>query len=210
MVSDEILSRQASLIYQNTFGFEPVEGDMRNWHGLVNDKKGNTVGITITIPDKYPSVAPEVFIQQGVVHPNITDGKFLTRSIARWRSTYHVHQIIKEVRQVISSSVVRSSTDAPLKIQQQEVDTTLNNQLTMLKQQLEMKKHEFSNASSSTINQSEVGNTLIQLTEDTLIDIQNELFAMEDAYDRADMNGIEFSKQFLKLQKRYYMIEKTS
>ena len=105
---------------------------------------------------------------------------------------------------------MRSSTDAPLQIQQQEVNTTLNNQLVMLKEQLEIKKQEFSTTSSGTINQSDVSNTLTQLTEDTLIDIQNELFAMEDAYDRADMNGIEFSKQFLKLQKRYYMIEKTS
>lgn len=210
MVSDEILSRQASLIYQNTFGFEPVEGDMRNWHGLVNDKKGNTIGITITIPENYPSVAPDVFVQRGVIHPNITDGKFLTRSIARWRSSYHVHQIIKEVRQVISSSVVRTSAASPLQVQQQQVDTTLSNQLVMLKQQLEMKKHEFTNVNSETLNQSDMSNTLTQLTEDKLIDIQNELFAMEDAYDHADMNGIEFSKQFLKLQKRYYMIEKTS
>lgn len=210
MVSDEVLSRQASLIYQYTFGFEPVEGDMRNWHGLISDKKGNTIGITVTIPDNYPSTPPDVFVQEGVVHPNISDGKFLTRSIARWRSSYHVHQIIKEVRQVISSSVVRTSSTSPLQVQQQQVDTTLNNQLVMLKQQLEIKKQEFSNASSDTINQSDMSHTLNQLTEDTLIDIQNELFAMEDAYDRADMNGIEFSKRFLKLQKRYYMIEKTT
>ncbi|MFV2014431.1 MAG: ubiquitin-conjugating enzyme E2 variant [Candidatus Heimdallarchaeota archaeon] len=209
MVSDEILSREASLIYQNTFGFDPVEGNMLHWHGLVNDKRGNIISVTITIPNNFPSIAPDVFLQQGVVHPNISKGKFITRSIARWRSSYHVHQIIREVRQVITSSVVRSETAEPLQVPQQKVDSTLNNQLTMLKQQLNIKKQEFSDVQSETLNRSDMGSTLNELTEDTLIDIQNELFSLEDAYDRADMNGVEFSKQFLKLQKRYYMIEKT-
>jgi ubiquitin-protein ligase len=210
MVSDEILSRETSLIYQYAFGFEPVEGNLRNWHGLINDKNGKTVSVTITLPDSYPNSPPDVYLQQGIVHPNITNGKFLTRSIARWKSNYHVHQIIRELRQVITSSIIQTTTSAPLQSQQQAVDTALSNQLTMLKQQVQMKKEEFQQAQSQGFSASQVDNTLSELTEDTLVDIQNELFALEDSYDRADMNGVEFSKQFLKLQKRYYMIQKTS
>ncbi|MHA2028021.1 MAG: ubiquitin-conjugating enzyme E2 [Candidatus Kariarchaeaceae archaeon] len=209
MVSDEILSRETSLIYQYAFGFEPVEGNLRNWHGLINDKNGNTVSVTLTLPNNYPNAPPDVFLQEGIVHPNITNGKFLTRSVARWKSNYHVHQIIREVRQVISSSVIRSTAEVPLQSQQSAVDSTLNNQLTMLRQQLEAKKQEHQQAQSQGFSSSQMDNTLTELTDDTLVDIQNELFALEDAYDRADMNGVEFSKQFLTLQKRYYMIHHT-
>lgn len=209
MASDEILSREASYIYQNTFGFEPVEGNLRNWHGLINDKIGNTVSVTITIPENFPGSPPDVFLHEGIVHPNISDGKFLTRSIARWRSSYHIHQIIREIRQVISSSAVRAGASAPLPTQQRAADTTLNNQLSMLRQQLEMKKQEFVDTKTEKIHQSDMGNTLTELTDDALVDIQNEIFALEDAYDRADVNGVEFSKKFVKLQKRYYMIEKS-
>lgn len=207
MVNDEILSREASLIYQNVFGFEPVEGDLTKWFGIINDKTHKSVGVTISLPDKYPNTPPDVRLQEGIMHPNISNGKFVTRSIARWKKSYHIHQIIREVRQVISSTIIQFGTSVSPRVAPSTVDNSLNNQLSMLKQQLNSKTQEFENAQSQVIDQSMMSSTLTELTQDTLVDIQNELFALEDAYDRADLNGIEFSKKFLTLQKRYFMIE---
>ncbi|OLS29001.1 MAG: hypothetical protein HeimC2_01960 [Candidatus Heimdallarchaeota archaeon LC_2] len=209
MVNDEILSREASLIYQNVFGFEPVEGDLTKWFGIINDKTHRPVGVTISLPNNFPSASPDVKLQEGIMHPNISKGKFVTRSIARWKTSYHIHQIIREVRQVISSSAIQFGSSQVPKVTAATADNTLNNQLSMLKQQLNSKQQEFETVQSQSIDQSMMNNTLTELTEDALVDIQNDLFALEDAYDRADLNGIEFSKKFLALQKRYFMIEKT-
>ncbi len=207
MVNDEILSREASLLYQNVFGFEPVEGDLTKWFGIINDKTHKSVGVTISLPDNFPKAPPDVRLQEGIMHPNISNGKFVTRSTARWKTSYHIHQIVREVRQVISSTIIQFGTSVSPRVTSSSVDNSLNNQLSMLKQQLNSKKHEFENTQSQVIDQSMMSTTLTELTQDTLVDIQNELFALEDAYDRADLNGIEFSKKFLTLQKRYFMIE---
>ena len=206
MVSDEILSRETQFIYQNIFGFDPVMGNLSEWSGNIPDKSGKSIKVIVRIPASFPIDPPTVELPSIKFHPNITNGKFMTRSIARWQSSYHVFQIMREVRQVIANY---SFTEGSMETYSQD-NTALQSQLSMLKQQLQDRETELKNIGSMSISHSDTQATLADVKENTMIDIQNDAFALEDTYDRAEIDGLEFAKKFVALTKRYYMIEKSA
>ena len=78
----------------------------------------------------------------------------------------------------------------------------------MLKDQLAGKKQELNNLKSQPasipVNRDA---TLAQITEDHILNIENDLYVLEESYDSFEIDGLDFAKKFLKLQKKYYMFD---
>ncbi|MHA2253910.1 MAG: ubiquitin-conjugating enzyme E2 variant [Candidatus Kariarchaeaceae archaeon] len=211
MIDDAVLAREAHLIYQNAYGFEPENGNMMRWKGIVSDSVGKQVQLLLVIPPTFPKSAPEFFLPDDCKHP-IADakGKIVTRSLSRWKKDFHLFQVIREVRQaIVSASFDQVLTQAPTA----SSDDVLSRQLQYLKSDLTNKRDEFEKIKSAPVShsmsQAGTQQAIAEVNDDALVNIQNELWALEDTYDGLEIDGIEFSKKFLKLQKRYYMISKS-
>ncbi len=202
MVDDAILSKEAYLLYQNAYGFEPDKGNLTSWKGVVRDRSGQAVSITVNIPHNFPNTPPEIYFPKGTSHA-IADqnGQIITRTMQRWKNTNHVYQVIREVRQGISSSNFANA----ITVNARQQDDALNRQIVNLKQQLIDKEVEL----KMLIN-SKVENTTLDpraIAEESLMNVQADLYALEESYDRLELDEVEFFKLYMKLRKRYFMIE---
>ena len=206
MTEDAILAREAFLIYQNALGFAPYQGKLTEWKGFARDSRGNTKQLTIIIPNKYPEYPPQAYLPEGTSHSAISeDGRIITRSIKRWRQNMHAYQIIREARELISNGEFTNGTQL---VEDNSEELALNRQLVMLKDQLAGKKQELENLRSQPISiPLNTDTTLAQITEDHILNIENDLYALEESYDSFEIDGLDFAKKFLKLQKKYYMFD---
>lgn len=124
---DAVLAQEAQLIYARCEGFEPVEGDLRRWRGIIRYDNPRIplkkVEFEIYIPKLFPQVPPVVRCLSKVTHPNFDKDGFVSLDIIQyWRAEYHVYQVINKLvtlmrrvppRPVGSSSCVRPVTTIP-------------------------------------------------------------------------------------------------
>ncbi|MCH8906453.1 MAG: hypothetical protein IH840_05120 [Candidatus Heimdallarchaeota archaeon] len=209
MVDDAILSREAYLIYQNAWGFEPDQGSLLRWVGNIKDKVGKSIPVTVEIPADYPHSPPMVTVPGYVSHPNIVNRQFTTRSLSRWKSSLHIYQVMKEVNTVIHATNVKFTSEVTPLVSTALPDDSLQRQIVYLREQLDEKQRAYSELQSSgSLDMASSASVVTQITQDSLVELQNEMYSLEDDYDRADIDGLEFAKKFLSLQKRYYLLEK--
>ncbi|MHA2402374.1 MAG: ubiquitin-conjugating enzyme E2 variant [Candidatus Kariarchaeaceae archaeon] len=210
MIDDAILAREAYLIYQNAFGFEPDGGDMTRWKGIVRDSVGREVVIVCQLPPNFPLSPPDFQLPQDCKHPIAANGKIVTRSISRWKKDFHAFQVIREVRQAIASAPFSLATTV---VSTSEGGEMLKRQVSYLKSELANKKQEFEQLQTSSVShqsgQAGTQQAVKEVREDALVSLQNEIYALEDSYDQLEIDGLEFSRKFLILQKRYHMIVET-
>ncbi|MDH5403384.1 MAG: ubiquitin-conjugating enzyme E2 [Candidatus Heimdallarchaeota archaeon] len=206
MVDDARLSREAALIFQHAMGFEPDSGNLKRWRGIVNDSSGKSIELIMVIPEDFPTIPPYFVIPPDIRHPVIDGNRnIVTRTIQRWRSDYHSFQILKEVRMAFSLSPFVQGGQI---VSSQNDETALVRQRDMLFSQLNEKKRLLEQMKSSptiTITQ----DTKKVMKEDMLVEIQNDLYALEEQFDDLEIDGLDFSRQFVELQKKYYLIMNT-
>ena len=202
MTDDAILSKETFLLYQNAYGFEPIQGNLTKWRGVVKDRNGQTAEMRINIPDRFPFDPPEFLLPEGTQHP-VTDpsGKILTRSIHRWKSSTHVYQVLREARQAIASSPFSQS----ISVNKNDHNDTLSRQIDNLRQLLAIKNKELNELKNASIISSEI--SVEQVAEESLMNIESDLYALEDSFDRLEIDDTEFAKNFVSLRKRYYNIQ---
>lgn len=205
MIDDAILSKEAAYIFQNAIGFEPVDGNLTRWRGIVQDSSGNAAELLIELPSDFPHLPPKLSLPQNTQHPTIDDnGLINTRTISRWTSNNHVFEVIREAKSVIASApFAKMSSVRPAA--GQEIGT-LSNQLSTLKSQLAMKKHELDNIRQQSAAHVVSEVKLEDVMEDALINLQNEAYGLEDAYDNLEIKAIDFAKNFVENRKRYYTV----
>ncbi len=204
MTDDAILSREAFLIYQYALGFEPENGNLTRWIGYAKDASGSTLKITVIIPKLFPNVPPVIHLPPGVSHPAADqNGQIKTRTCRRWKNTYHVYTVIREAIQLIRSNNVHG-----MKKEENGSgrDAALQRQIETLKSQLSAKKQEYEQLLHSPLPVVNTPESITEVVEESLLNLENDLYALEDSYDNLEIDDLEFAKKFLSLQKRYYMI----
>lgn len=202
MTDDAILSQETFLLYQNAYGFEPIQGNLTQWRGVVRDRNGQAAEMKINIPNHFPFDPPEFLLPTGTQHP-VADqnGNILTRSMHRWKSTTHVYQVLREVRQAIASSSFTQATTVNQTVQ----SDVLNRQIETLKQSLQMKKDELKELESTPTSSSNI--SVEQVAEESILNIESDIYALEDSFDRLEIDDVKFAKKFVSLRKRYYNIQ---
>ncbi|MCY3412975.1 MAG: hypothetical protein INQ03_15155 [Candidatus Heimdallarchaeota archaeon] len=204
MTDDLTLSREAALIYQYVFGFEPLQGSLKQWGGIIKDSSGNAINMIVNIPDDFPNSPPSIHLPDGTSHLGADEqGRIITRSYHHWKDSMHVFQIIKEAKQILSASPVKNATS----ISTDKQDEMLRRQIQMLQQQLSDKRTELNHLENQSTSITNVSQS--QVAAETLDNIEAELWALEDSYDTLEIDEVKFSKKFLQLRKRYYLIQQS-
>ncbi len=207
MVDDATLSKEAFLIYRYNAGFSPDHGNLHRWIGRISDSSGNPVEVLVEIPHDFPHRPPSVRILNGS-HPSADpEGYLHTRRMRRWRSDYHVFQIIKEAETLIRGGRLQIIASSPshstgLNLQKEALKT----QVQQLEAMIAEKQKELMQVQNSPVN--EINRK--QLVEDTLLDLETALDQLEDQFDDVEISETEFAKKFFKLRKKYYLIKMAS
>ena len=203
MVDDAILSREAAYLYQYTTGFQPVKGNLTRWRGIVMDNSGRSAELEVYIPPNFPNDPPELTLPGTTEHPRVHNGKIITRSIQNWHYSNHVFQVIREAKSVVATgsfATIQQTND-------NDVTNNLKSQATLLESQIASKKEELSKLKSQSSVQVQQSHDVGQLIEDSLIEVENESYALEEAYDNLEIKAIEFALNFVDARKRFYLIE---
>ncbi len=208
MLDDAILSREAALIFQYCLGFEPAGGKLTQWKGYSTDAQGSIKELTIIIPNKFPELPPQAYLPDGTQHPSVADkGQVMTKSITRWRSSMHVYQVIKEAQSVIRTGAFRNGQ---VTASSDHHSDALKRQIGSLKGQLNSKKSEFQQLKDQPVNIPDKEQTQKEIAEESMLNIENDLYELEESFDSLEIDSIVFAKKFIKLQKRYHMFKSTT
>ena len=102
---DFLLANETQLIYENSSGFEPVRGNLKHWKGHCGIIEGTEIPIfaNIYIQDGFPDIPPIVDITPKINHPNVEDdGSLSLRILSKWNSTYHVFQVVNDIKDLFA------------------------------------------------------------------------------------------------------------
>ncbi|MHA1409106.1 MAG: ubiquitin-conjugating enzyme E2, partial [Candidatus Odinarchaeia archaeon] len=102
MSIDEILAKEAQLLYTRAPGFSPVNGNLKHWRGdIKTKKKGNTnFTIEIMLPDTFPNAPPKVVSITPIKH-KIVDNKtmlFNLKILKEWKPKTHIYEVINIIK----------------------------------------------------------------------------------------------------------------
>jgi hypothetical protein len=78
--------------------------------------------------------------------------------------------------------------------------------VSFLKNQIDAKKRELDEIRSQPAATTVEQHSVQEVIESSLIDLENELFALEESYDNLDIKAIDFAREFVEVRKRYYLI----
>ncbi len=216
-VPDDILAKEYSLVMERAYAFEPIEGDLTRWRGVVpaiTDGGEIFIEVMIVLPSDYPSSPPVVRILSPITHPNLTQDKVLEmRMLARWRSSYHLFQIIVEMIRLFSKVPARSVDKQPQKI---DPEVHLNpikaqeEQLTLILEQKKKTLAELRLKRSADVSRRSLQQEKKLHIEDEILSVENELFAVEQQFEDYEIPSHEFAKKYFNLKKRLYILETRS
>jgi len=216
-VPDSVLAKEYSLVMERAYAFEPINGDLTKWKGFVpaiSDEGEILVEVEIYLTDTFPESPPEVKIITPITHPNLTHDNYLEmRTLARWRSSYHLFQVIVETIRLFSkvpARIIKAEAEA---IDPQEQLTSLTKQKEQLSIILEEKKRQLNEISMK--KPSQVSNQTLQQEkqkhiEDETLKVESEIFAIEQQFEDYEISSIEFAKKFYILKKRLFLLEAQS
>lgn len=216
-VPDEILAKEYSLVMERAYAFEPIDGDLTRWRGVVPavTAEGEIfIEVMIVLPSDFPSSPPVVRILSPVTHPNLTEDKVLEmRMLARWRTSYHLFQVIVEMIRLFSKVPARLVDEQPQRL---DPKTHLNpikaqeEQLALILEQKKKTLAEVKNKRSSEISRRALQQEKKIHLEDEILTVENELFAIEQQFEDYEIPSHEFAKKYFNLKKRLYLLETRS
>jgi hypothetical protein len=206
MVDDAVISREASLMFQNLAGFEPVNNNLLHWKGYAKDKNNQPVDIELKVPEKYPYDKPEV----NVITQNNTIIPIRTRKLSRWRPDFYLFQVANEALKIVSEGAFASSVASTTQVNEQanEELQTLQRQKNNLENLLRTKEEELleirqNKGTNLTYDNSDVE----QIIKDTVFQLEMDIASLEDDYDRLEIDGSEFAKNFIDIRKRILLLQ---
>lgn len=213
-VPDDILAKEYGLVMERAYAFEPIEGDLTRWRGVVPAITADGdifIEVLIVLPNDFPSTPPIVRVLSPITHPNLTQDKVLEmRMLARWRPSYHLFQVIVEMMRLFSKVPARTIAEQPQRIDPQTHLDPIKAQEEQLSLILEQKKKDladikikrFADISGRALQQEKK----IHL-EDEILTVENELFAVEQQFEDYEIPSHEFAKKYFNLKKRLYLLE---
>ncbi|MCG3216465.1 MAG: hypothetical protein KAS63_07075 [Candidatus Heimdallarchaeota archaeon] len=216
-IPDSVLAREYSLVMERAYAFEPKEGDLTTWKGFVpgiTNEGEIPLEFEIKLPDSYPSLPPVVQAITPITHPNLTNENILEmRMLARWKESYHLFQVIVEIMRLFSKVPARI-----IKTEAKDVDPQMQlNPLISQKEQLDVilkqknKELEEIKAKKTTqISTRSLQKEKLKHLEDEILNVESQIFAIEQQFEDYDISSLEFAKKFYSLKKRLYLLETQS
>ena len=213
-IPDSVLAREYSLVMERAYAFEPKSGDLTTWTGYVpaiSDEGEILIQVEIKLPETFPSMPPVVQIVTPITHPNLTSNSILEmRMLARWRPSYHLFQVIVEIIRLFSKVPARKTEKAPKAVDAQTQLHPLvaqKEQLAVILQQKKVELNEVKEMQSTAMSSRALQKEKLKHLEDEILNVENQIFAVEQQFEDYDISSLEFAKKFYSLKKRLYLLE---
>ena len=213
-IPDSVLAKEYSLVMERAYAFEPKDGDLTTWKGfvpVVTNEGEIFVDVEIKLPENFPDSPPVVQVLSPITHPNMTsEGILEMRMLARWRDSYHLFQVIVELLRLFQKVPARCVEEKATVVDSEEQLNPLITQKEQLAVILEDKKkilNEIKARKSQELSSRTLQQEKQKHLEDEILNVESELFAIEQQFEDYDISSLEFAKRFYNLKKRLYLLE---
>jgi len=217
VIPDSVLAKEYGLVMERAYAFEPIEGNLKRWRGFVpaiSEEGEILVETEINLKEDFPNSPPLVKIITPISHPNLTHENFLEmRMLARWRPSYHLFQVIVEIIRLFSKVPARRIKETPKRMDTKAQLDPLVAQRDQLAIIIEQKKKDLTDIKSKKSTQ--ISTRALQQEkqkhiEDEVLNVENQLFAVEQQFEDYEISSIEFAKKYFTLKKRLFLLEAQS
>jgi ubiquitin-protein ligase len=210
-IPDVILAREANWMYEKGRGFEPYKGDMTRWRGLIPGRgefSNRFFTVEIEILGGFPAVPPIVKMISEVEHPRVTKGGIIDLWIVkRWNPDYHIFQIANSIKGLFAREPLRPARHLlekgakPKKVAADAVQV-YTRQKSQLQEVLRQKDQEISRIKSALSGRGKIDRTSERekYLEKRKLALEEELFDVEERFHWADISGIDFAKEYLRIR----------
>lgn len=218
-IPDIILAREAKWMYEKGRGFEPIRGDMTRWRGLIPGRgefSNRFFTVEIEILDGFPATPPLVKMISEVEHPRVGDGKIIDLWIVRrWSPDYHLFQVANSIKGLFAREPLRPARhllekDVPAKAaaQPENAIAVYNRQKEQLEDVLSQKESEIARIRAGLSGKSTIDrhSEREKYLERRKLELEEELFDIEEQFHWADLTSIEFAKRYLQVRTQLQLI----
>ncbi len=205
-IPDLILSREAQLIYLKSPGFEPHQGLLTTWKGMIPTVNG-PIEVMIYLLEGFPAVPPKVKILTEVEHPNVMKNNELRLQILdRWRPNYHVYQVINDMTRLFNR--VPPKIKSKIKIKESHIQETVTPQIITLKQMYDELVNEEKRLRQQVSSKGmPTPETKKELVENYLLKLDEDLYDLECQFNDGEIDSITYCKRYLSLKTKLLLLE---
>jgi ubiquitin-protein ligase len=216
-IPDVILAREANWMYEKGRGFEPYKGDMTRWRGLVPGRgefSNRFFTVEIEILDGFPAVPPIVKMVSEVEHPRVTKGGIIDLWIVkRWNPDYHIFQVANSIKGLFAREPLRPARHLlekgakPKTVAANAVEV-YTRQKSQLQEVLRQKDEEIARIKSALSGRSKIDHSSERekYLEKRKLALEEELFDVEERFHWADISGIDFAKEYLRIRTQIQLV----
>jgi len=217
-IPDIILAREANLMYEKGRGFEPMNGDMTRWRGLIPGRgefKGRYFTVEIEVLGGFPATPPLVKMVSEVEHPRVTKGGIIDLWIVkRWNPEYHMFQIANSIKGLFAREPLRPASHLlkkgakPLTTPPSNAIKVYNRQKTQLEGVLRQKELEIARIKGALAGRSKIDRSSVRqkYVGRRKLELEEELFDIEERFHWADVTAVDFAKEYLRIRTQLQLI----
>ncbi len=216
-IPDIVLAREANWMYEKGRGFEPIKGDMTRWRGLVPGRgefKNRFFTVELEMLGGFPATPPLVKMISEVEHPRVGKGKIIDLwIIKRWNPEYHLFQIANSIKGLFAREPLRPARHllekgVKPKTKPENAIAIYNRQKEQLEAVLNQKIDEIARIKGALAGRSKIdrGSEREKYTERHKLELEEEIFDIEERFHWADMSSIDFAKDYLRVRTQLQLI----
>lgn len=211
--TDKIIAEEFDFIVRNEPSFNISGNQIVGKVGRTGD--GDDILINISFPSFYPVVKPEVFVLNGLKHPNINSDMSLDLQILdEWEPFYRVKDVISSTRRLFIHSRARIVRVSPQISSRPLVSTGLENEIGDLQNEIanlnkNINELKTSKLASAGVKSALTGSLPISKeldTECTVMALADLLELLEIKFEEADIDQTDFFRLYRKYVREYYIL----
>jgi ubiquitin-protein ligase len=219
-IPDIILAREAKWMYEKGRGFEPIKGDMTRWRGLIPGRgefKNRFFTVELEMLGGFPATPPLVKMISEVVHPRVGKGKIIDLWIVRrWNPEYHLFQVANSIKGLFAREPLRPAAHllkkgVKPKTQPTDAFVVYNRQKQQLEEVLTQKQDEISRIRAALSGRTQIdrASQREKYMGRRKLELEEELFDIEERFHWADLTSIDFAKEYLRVRTQLQLIAMT-
>ncbi|RLI72720.1 hypothetical protein DRO91_00570 [Candidatus Heimdallarchaeota archaeon] len=216
-IPDVILAREAGLMFEKGRGFEPFNGDLTRWRGLIPGRgqfRDRYFTVEIQLLDGFPAVPPLVRMISEVDHPRVGRGGVVDLWILkRWNPQYHLFQVANSLKGLFAREPLRPARHliergAAPKVKPDAALEVLTRQKAQLEEVLRQKEADLSRMRAALSGRRRVDPTKErqEYLEKRKLSLEEELFDIEERFHWADISSVDFAKEYLRIRTQLQLI----
>lgn len=216
-IPDVVLAREANWMYEKGRGFEPYKGDMTRWRGLIPGRgefRERFFTVEIEMLDGFPASPPLVKMISEVEHPRVSKAGIIDLWIVkRWNTDYHLFQIANSIKGLFAREPLQPARHllekgAKPKIAPANVIEIYNRQKVQLEEVLKQKEQEIAQVRAALTGRSSIDriSEREKYINKRKLGLEEELFDIEERFHWADVSGVDFAKEYLRLRTQLQVI----